>query len=109
MHSDGRDSVVYFRQWHRRECAEFENGTLRQQAVLESLRGLNCVKLELDWSADKAREWNVDASPSVVFVQRDGTVFDVLQPENLRNAFELVGVARQFRQAISPANAGTGP
>lgn len=63
-------TFVYFRNWYSVECTRFEEGVLKDPAVLDALLPFNCVPLDFDRDRPLAEAWGVQKPPA--FVVMDG-------------------------------------
>jgi len=67
-------TFVYFRNWYRKECTDFEEHVLRDWEVVAETRPLICVMLDFDWDRPLADRWELKAAPAFVITAPDDEV-----------------------------------
>lgn len=67
-------TFVYFREWYRVECTEFEENVLKHPDVLPLTRSYVCVVLDTHWDRALMQRWGLEVSPAYAIVAPDGTV-----------------------------------
>jgi len=89
-------TFVYFRNWYRKECTDFEEHVLRDWEVVAETRALICVMLDFDWDRPLADRWGIKAAPAFVITSPDDEVLARQDPPITKQ--DVLGAIRSARE-----------
>jgi hypothetical protein len=87
-------TFVYLRSAYLVECTRFEENVLRDPAVLNALRDLNCAVIDFGWDSRLAEKWKLERAPAFAIVNPAG--------ELLSGGFGAIS-AEQLLEAVAEA------
>lgn len=107
--SSGRLMFVYFRNWYRVECTNFEEQTLKDPQVLTETDQYTCVPLDYDYDRRLAERWGIEQVPAYAIVTPDGQLLTQQQPPITREDLlaELRGARARPAPPSQPAETAT--
>jgi hypothetical protein len=96
-------TFVYFRNWYRKECTDFEEHVLRDWEVVAETRPLICVMLDFDWDRPLADRWELKAAPAFVITAPDDEVLARQGPPiTKQDVLRAIRGAREKRATQTP-------
>lgn|GEM_PF-1216212 len=103
-----RLTFVYFRNWYRKECTDFEESVLKDPEVLRETSHFACVPLEYQrGDRELGQRWGVTATPAFAVIAPDGRVLAYSNPPIKKE--QLIEALRAARRQFAELKQGRAP
>ncbi len=106
--ANDRLTFVYFRNWYRKECTDFEESVLKDPEVLRETSHFACVPLEFQrGDRELGQRWGVTATPAFAVIAPDGRVLAYSNPPITKE--QLLEALRAARRQFAELKQGRAP